>query len=159
MSKVIDGIRKDLQQIPKNLKEKARAFKPKKFLLLNFPYFLIAYFCNKLAWLYYMVDGEDVFTRLMNTMAQVGDALGLPVLSLNPKHLLFGIAGGAAMKYAVYAKSKNAKKMRKGMEYGSARWGKHYSSLGELERIDGVGKAAAYEILATVRQWYPGWLT
>lgn len=123
MSKVIDGIRKDLQQIPKNLKEKARAFKPKKFLLLNFPYFLIAYFCNKLAWLYYMVDGEDVFTRLMNTMAQVGDALGLPVLSLNPKHLLFGIAGGAAMKYAVYAKSKNAKKLRKGMEYGSARWG------------------------------------
>lgn len=35
---------------------------------------------------------------------------------------------------------------------------RHYSSLEELEKIDGVGKAAAYEILATVRQWYPGWL-
>ena len=37
--------------------------------------------------------------------------------------LLIGVAGAAALRLMVYCKSKNAKKYRKGEEYGSARWG------------------------------------
>ena len=37
--------------------------------------------------------------------------------------LLVGLCCGAGLRLAVYLKSKNAKKYRHGMEYGSARWG------------------------------------
>ena len=37
--------------------------------------------------------------------------------------LLIGVAGAAALRLMVYCKGKNAKKYRKGVEYGSARWG------------------------------------
>ncbi len=43
--------------------------------------------------------------------------------SLHPIDLLIGIAGAVIVRLAVYMKGKNAKKYRKGMEYGSARWG------------------------------------
>ena len=42
--------------------------------------------------------------------------------SLHPLDLLVGLCCGAGLRLAVYLKSKNAKKYRHGMEYGSARW-------------------------------------
>ena len=42
--------------------------------------------------------------------------------SFHPIDLLIGVAGAAALRLMVYCKGKNAKKYRKGVEYGSARW-------------------------------------
>ena len=45
------------------------------------------------------------------------------VPSFNPYDLVVGIVFAAVVRLAVYMKGKNAKKFRKNMEYGSARWG------------------------------------
>ena len=43
--------------------------------------------------------------------------------SFHPADLLIGVAGALLIRLAIYLKGKNAKKYRKGVEYGSARWG------------------------------------
>ena len=52
MSNIIEGITKDLTEIPKNLKEKAGGMDTKKLVLLNLPYIFAGYFCDKVAWLW-----------------------------------------------------------------------------------------------------------
>ena len=123
MSKIIDGIRKDLMEITNTLQDKLRSLSLKKLFLTNLPYIMLAWFGNKTAWLYEHVDGEETLTKLMNTVADISRAFDLPVISIKPTHLLIGAGFGAAMKFAVYSKAKNAKKLRLGSEYGSARWG------------------------------------
>ncbi len=51
MSKVIDGIIKDLKSIPKTVQEKTKSVDKKKLVLMSIPYVLVGYFCDKLAWL------------------------------------------------------------------------------------------------------------
>ena len=51
MSKVIDGIIKDLKSIPKTIQEKTKSVDRKKLVLMSMPYVLVGYFCDKLAWL------------------------------------------------------------------------------------------------------------
>ena len=50
-------------------------------------------------------------------------AFANPLPSFAPMDLLIGIAGAVLIRLMVYFKGKNAKKYRKGIEYGSARWG------------------------------------
>ena len=50
-------------------------------------------------------------------------AFATPLPSLAPTDLLIGIFGAVLIRLIVYVKGKNAKKYRKGIEYGSARWG------------------------------------
>lgn len=52
MSKIIDGIVKDIKSVPEKAKAKLKGGDTKKLLLQNFPYFLFAYVINKVAWLY-----------------------------------------------------------------------------------------------------------
>ena len=56
-------------------------------------------------------------------MGTLPAAFANPLPSLHPLDILVGICCGAGLRLAVYLKSKNAKKYRHGMEYGSARWG------------------------------------
>lgn len=95
----------------------------KKLLLLNAPYLLFVYLFDKVGQAVRLSPGFNLSEKILH----LGDgfaaafASGLP--SVAPMDLLIGIAGAALVRLAVYLKGKNAKKYRKGMEYGSARWG------------------------------------
>ena len=99
--------------------------KIKRQLLLNIPYVFIGLYATKLAQGWRLSEGLDAAQKFLHYMAGLGLALQSPLPSFHPLDLLFGAIVGGALKLAVYAKGKNAKKYRKGKEYGSARWGTH----------------------------------
>ncbi len=123
MSNIINGIAKDLKAIPKNLKAKTGNIDKKKFFLMNLPYMLAGYFCDKVACLWRVSPGQDASAKMMEVMAGLEGLFSNPLPSFYPSDLLIGVCCGIALRLAVYFKAKNAKKFRHGMEYGSARWG------------------------------------
>lgn len=123
MSKIINGIVKDLKAIPETLKAKTGNVDKKKLILMNLPYILAGYFCDKVAWLWRVSSGNNASDKMMAAMNGLNDLFSNPLPSFFPKDLLIGIAGGVALRLVVYFKAKNAKKFRQGVEYGSARWG------------------------------------
>ena len=123
MSKIIDGIYEDLKSVPENIKAKFSEVDIKKIILMNFPYLLFAYVFNKMSWLYQSTDKATTLDKLMDMMGHMDKAFVNPFPSFNSNDVLIGVAGGIAVKLLVYYKSKNAKKFRQGVEYGSARWG------------------------------------
>ena len=123
MSKIIDGIAKDLKAIPETLKAKTAGVDKKKLILMNLPYILAGYFCDKIAWLWRVSPGSNASDKMMAAMNGLNDLFSNPFPSFFPKDLLIGIVGGVALRLVVYFKAKNAKKFRQGVEYGSARWG------------------------------------
>ncbi len=68
MSSIIEGIAKDLKAIPKNLKAKVGGTDAKKLVLLNVPYILVGYFCDKVAWLWRVSEGGNVSDKMMAVM-------------------------------------------------------------------------------------------
>ena len=122
MSKVVDGIVKDLNNIPESLRKKMKGTDKNKLIRMSIPYVIVGYFCDKSAWMFRQVEG-DFFPRLMDTASRLGEAFTNPLPSFNPMDLLFGVACGVGFRLIVYFKAKNAKKFRHGVEYGSARWG------------------------------------
>lgn len=123
MSKIVDGIIKDIKSVPQNAKAKLKGIDAKKVLLQNFPYLLFAYFFNKMAWLYRISTKEAAFDKVFDMINRFDQAFTNPLPSLHVQEILIGVAGGIAFKLIVYYKAKNAKKFRYGREYGSARWG------------------------------------
>lgn len=96
----------------------------KKLLILNIPFLFIWYFADKISWLYRMVDAGNPGMKIYGCMMYFSKAFQNPLPSFYPIDILVGIAGAAILKLMLYMKSKNAKKFRHGVEYGSARWGK-----------------------------------
>lgn len=94
-----------------------------KLLAKVFPYLIFGYFGDKMAYAYRITEAPDFFNRLMGSLGNMGTAFGNILPSMNFKDLFFGTLTGAGIRLVVYVKSKNAKKFRKGEEYGSARWG------------------------------------
>ena len=123
MSKIIDGIAKDLKAILETLKAKTGSVDKKKLILMNLPYILAGYFCDKIAWLWRVSPGSNASDKMMAAMNGLNDLFSNPLPSFSPKDLLIGIVGGVTLRLVVYFKAKNAKKFRQGVEYGSARWG------------------------------------
>ena len=123
MSNIINGIAKDLKAIPKNLKAKTGNIDKKKLVLMNLPYVLAGYFCDKIACLWRVSPGQDASAKMMAVMEGMEGLFSNPLPSFYPRDLLIGVCCGIALRLAVYFKAKNAKKFRHGMEYGSARWG------------------------------------
>ena len=123
MSKIINGIAKDLKSIPEKLKAKTGNIDKKKLVLMNLPYVLSGYFCDKIACLWRVSPGQDASAKMMAVMAGMEGLFSNPLPSFYPKDLLIGAGCGIALRLVVYFKAKNAKKFRHGMEYGSARWG------------------------------------
>jgi type IV secretion system protein VirD4 len=123
MSKIIDGIAKDLKAIPETLKAKTAGVDKKKLILMNLPYILAGYFCDKIAWLWRVSPGSNASDKMMAAMNGLNDLFSNPLPSFFQKDLLIGIVGGVALRLVVYFKARNAKKFRQGVEYGSARWG------------------------------------
>lgn len=97
-------------------------FDVKKFLTLNFPYLIIFYLVEKSAWLYRHCVGDSVVDKLYALFLNFNLAFAKPLPSFHPYDLLAGVIGAVAVKGFLYYRSKNAKKFRQGVEYGSARW-------------------------------------
>lgn len=97
--------------------------KLKKKLLLNAPYALFAYLFDKAAQAIRLAPGSNASQKLLHLGDGFRTALANPFPSFHPIDLLIGVTGAAVVWIAVYVKGKNAKKFRKNMEYGSARWG------------------------------------
>ncbi len=123
MSNIINGIAKDLKSIPEKLKAKTGNIDKKKLVLMNLPYVLAGYFCDKIACLWRVSPGQDASAKMMAVMEGMEGLFSNPLPSFYSKDLLIGAGCGIALRLVVYFKAKNAKKFRHGMEYGSARWG------------------------------------
>ena len=95
----------------------------KKLLILNLPYLLFVYLFDKIGAAVRLAPGADASEKLLQLGTGFAAAFSSIAPSLHPIDLLIGIAGAVIVRLAVYMKGKNAKKYRKGMEYGSARWG------------------------------------
>ena len=95
----------------------------KKYLLPNLPYVLIALYATKLGQAWRLAPGADASAKLLGLLDGFAAAFQSALPSFHPLDLLVGLCCGAALRLAVYFKGKNAKKYRKGAEYGSARWG------------------------------------
>ena len=97
----------------------------KKLLILNLPYILMGLFATNFGEAWRMAQGADASAKMLSFFSTLPVALASWWPSLHPLDLLVGLCCGAGLRLAVYLKSKNAKKYRHGMEYGSARWGTH----------------------------------
>ena len=97
----------------------------KKLILLNMPYLLMGLFATNFGEAWRMAQGADASAKMLSFFSTLPVALASWWPSLHPLDLLVGLCCGAGLRLAVYLKSKNAKKYRHGMEYGSARWGTH----------------------------------
>ena len=95
----------------------------KKLVLLNMPYILMGLFATNFGEAWRMAQGADASEKFLSLVAVLPGALQSFWPSLHPLDLLVGLCCGAGLRLAVYLKSKNAKKYRHGLEYGSARWG------------------------------------
>ena len=96
----------------------------KKFLLPNIPYVFIALFATKLGQAWRLAPGMDFSGKALHLMEGFAAAFQSALPSFHPIDLCVGIAAALLIRLAVYVKGKNARKFRKNIEYGSARWGR-----------------------------------
>ena len=108
-----------------DIKALIRQINIKKLLLPNLPYIFIGYFVNKLVQAYRITTGADILEKIFKLSESINTVFKAPLPSFNGIDLLSGIIGAVLVRFFVYQKSKNAKKYRKGIEYGSASWGTH----------------------------------
>lgn len=97
-----------------------------KLLALYLPYFLLGLAATNFGEAWQLAEGKEMGDRILSLMSTIPVAFANPLPSLHPLDILVGICCGAGLRLAVYLKSKNAKKYRHGMEYGSARWDAYY---------------------------------
>ena len=95
----------------------------KKLLILNLPYLLFVWLFDKVGAAVRLSLGADASAKLLHLGDGFTAAFSSIAPSFHPVDLLIGIAGAVIVRLIIYVKGKNAKKYRKGMEYGSARWG------------------------------------
>ena len=96
----------------------------KKLVLPNIPYVFIALFATKLGQAWRLAPGMDFSGKALHLMEGFAAAFRSALPSFHPIDLCVGVAAALLIRLIVYVKGKNAKKFRKNLEYGSARWGK-----------------------------------
>ena len=95
----------------------------KKLLILNLPYLLFVWLFDKAAQTVRLSPGADLSGKLLNLGSGFSQAMESIAPSFHPADLLVGLIGAVVIRLIIYTKGKNAKKYRRGTEYGSARWG------------------------------------
>ena len=95
----------------------------KRLILTNIPYLLFVYLFDKIGQAVRFSPGADISAKVLHIGQGLSAAFENALPSFHPVDLLIGVAGALIIRLAVYLKGRNAKKYRKGMEYGSARWG------------------------------------
>ena len=105
------------------MREKLQKIQVKRLVILNLPYFFIFYVADKGSWLYRHCLGENMVQRLGVMLVNFRLAFLSWLPSIVLQDLTVGVLVAGALKLVVYYRSKNAKKFRQGVEYGSARCG------------------------------------
>ena len=95
----------------------------KRLLILNLPYLILGLVATNFGEAWRLAEGADSSAKILGFFNTLPVALQNPLPSIYPLDLLVGIICGGGLRLAVYMKSKNAKKYRHNVEYGSARWG------------------------------------
>ncbi len=98
--------------------------KLKKTLISSVPYVFIALFATKLGQTWRLADGITVSEKFLHIADGFSKSMQSPLPSIHPLDLFVGVICALLIRLIVYEKSKNAKKYRRNVEYGSARWGK-----------------------------------
>lgn len=119
------------KQIGKNLMQKWKnkagvrlsALDKKKLVLTNLPYILTAFYADRASCLYRSSPGEDMGNKLLYAMEHADRIFAGILLSFDLRDLLVGVTVAVVLKLLVWQKQSDVKKFRKGIEYGSARWG------------------------------------
>ncbi|WP_432334493.1 VirD4-like conjugal transfer protein, CD1115 family [Coprococcus comes] len=122
-----------MQKWKNKIRVRLSALDKKKLVLTNIPYILTAFYTNRASFLYRNSLGEDIGNKLLYAMEHADRILTGLQPSFNWRDMLTGIVAAVILKLLVWQKQSDAKKLRKGIEYGSARWGnaediKHYMS-------------------------------
>ena len=112
-----------MQKLKNKIGVRLSALDKKKLVLTNLPYALAAFYADRAFFLYRNSPGEDIGNKLLYAMEHADRIFAGFVLSNNWKDLLAGIVVAVVLKVLVWQKQADAKKLRKGIEYGSARWG------------------------------------
>ena len=99
------------------------ALDKKKLVLTNLPYVLTAFYADRASCLYRSSPGEDIGNKLLYAMEHADRIFTGILLSFDLRDLLVGVTVAVVLKLLVWQKQSYAKKLRKGIEYGSARWG------------------------------------
>lgn len=124
-----------------------KQFDIKKLVLLNLPYLLMGLFATNFGEAWRLAQGANASEKFLSLFAVLPGALQSFWPSLHPLDLLVGLCCGAGLRLAVYLKSKNAKKYRHGMEYGSARW----DDFWKMKKGD--NQSSNSTIFGDCRQW------
>ena len=95
----------------------------KKQIILHLPYLAFVYLFGKVGQAFRLAQGADLSAKLLHIGQGFSAAFASAASSFHPTDLLIGLAAAVIIRLVVYSKQKNAKKYRKGMEYGTARWG------------------------------------
>lgn len=95
----------------------------KRLLILNLPYLILGLVATNFGEAWRVAEGTDSSAKILGFFNTLPVALQNPLPSFYPLDLIVGIICGGGLRIAVYMKSKNAKKYRHNVEYGSARWG------------------------------------
>ena len=91
----------------------------KKVIIRNMPFLIFFWIADKLAYSYRISEGNKIIGMVMG----IAEVFKPPLFSFHIVDMAIGVLGALAVKGIIYLKGKNAKKYRKGIEYGSARWG------------------------------------
>ena len=94
----------------------------KKQIILHLPYLAFAYLFGKVGQAFRLAQGADMSGKLLHIGQGFSAAFASAAPSFHPTDLLIGLAAAVIIRLVVYSKGKNAKKYRRGIEYGSARW-------------------------------------
>ena len=94
----------------------------KKQILLNIPYFMFFWLGGKLAQAYRLAPSSDISAKVINIRMGFAYAFDSLAPSFYPQDVFFGLATAVVIWLVVWSKKKNAKKFRKDVEHGSARW-------------------------------------
>ena len=95
----------------------------KKHLIMCLHYVFVGYLADKIGWLFRIAEGDRTGEKMVYVFLHFGEAFAGKLPSFHPLDVLAGIAGALIVRGIVCYRSRNAKKYRQGMEYGSARWG------------------------------------
>ncbi|WP_330377065.1 VirD4-like conjugal transfer protein, CD1115 family [Fusicatenibacter saccharivorans] len=112
-----------MQKWKNKIRVRLSALDKKKLVLTNIPYILTAFYTNRASFLYRNSPGEDIGNKLLYAMEHADRILTGLQPSFNWCDMLTGIVAAVILKLLVWQKQSDAKKLRKGIEYGSARWG------------------------------------
>lgn len=94
----------------------------KKQIILHLPYLAFVYLFGKVGQAFRLAQGADLSGKLLHIGQGFSAAFASSAPSFHALDICVGILGAVLVRLAVYVKGKNAKKYRKGIEYGSARW-------------------------------------